>query len=270
MIERYHALAKQNGALIVPFAGFDSVPSDIGVYLLAREMSQKHSQRLASVDLVYRIRGGLNGGTAATALDLGKKLTSRDEANLNFMTQLPARIEARRYQPRYVAQLKQWVAPFFMEPINNKIVYRSVALAPDAFEADFSYRECIATPGGLVGAASVAWSLGAAQSLLKTTTGRRLAALVFPKPGSGPSEEQMADGFFHATFVATGAQSQVVVRKMVSKGDPGNVSTVKLLLACVRALFSPGFAPPSGVLTPAIAFGETLLPALEASEISWS
>ena len=274
MIDRYDELAKKNGAMIVPFAGFDSVPSDMGVYLMGQEMAELHSQPVASVDLVFEMKGGINGGSAATALDMGAKLKRRDQRNSHFLArQLPEHVYEGMYCPRYVAHLRKWVAPFFMEPINNKVIFRSLALAPHTptwFTSDFRYRECIDVPGGLIGATATAWSLGGGQLMLKTSTGRRLASLVFPKPGTGPSEKQMNEGFFEATFIATGACGAVLVRKMFSQGDPGNVSTVKLLIACARTLLGDDFEPPEGLLTPATAFGVHLLPALRASGISWT
>jgi short subunit dehydrogenase-like uncharacterized protein len=274
MIDRYHELAKKNGAMIVPFAGFDSVPSDIGVYLMGREMEKLHSQPVASVDLIFKMKGGINGGTAASALDMGAKLKQRDQKNYNFLApQEPERSFEEMYHPRFIVYLRKWVAPFFMEPINNKVIFRSLALAPTSrmqFTSDFRYRECIDIPGGLVGAMATAWSLGGGHLMLKTSAGRSVASLVFPKPGTGPSEKQMKEGFFEATFIATGARGKVLVHKMLSEGDPGNISTVKMLLACTRALFSDGFDPPRGLLTPATAFGIHLLPALRKSGVSWT
>jgi len=274
MIDRYDDLAKKNGAMIVPFAGFDSVPSDIGVFLMGQEMAEAHSQPVASVDLVFKMKGGINGGSAATALDIGSKIHKRELANYNYLApQLPERGFEGMFRPRYVGKMRKWVAPFFMEPINNKVIFRSLALAPNGstrFSPDFRYRECIEIPGGLLGSAITALSLGGGQLLLKTSAGRRVLSPLFPKPGTGPSERQMKEGYFEATFVATGARGKVLVRKMFSEGDPGNVSTVKLVLACTRALFADGFEPPKGLLTPATAFGARLLPALRESGISWT
>ncbi len=275
MIERYEELAKKNNAMIVPFAGFDSVPSDIGVFLIGQEMTEVHAQTVASVDVVFRARGGLNGGTAATALDTATKIDQKSLRNYNYLAPGEPEFEYNDLnRARYVKHLRKWVAPFFMEPINNKVIYRSLALSrangePSYFSPDFKYRESLQVPGGILGAGLTAAVLYASQIFLKSATGRHLASMFLPKPGKGPNEKQMNEGFFEATVIATGTQGKVLVRKMISEGDPGNVSTVKLLLACVRVMLSDDFKPEGGVLTPATAFGMRLLPALRASGISW-
>ena len=96
-----------------------------------------------------------------------------------------------------------------------------------------------------------------------------LASLALPKPGEGPSEALMESGFFEATVFAVGSLGASVVRKMRSKGDPGNVSTVKMLLACVRVMRQRNFELQGGLFTPATAFGADLLPALRESGVSW-
>ena len=273
MIEKYDSIAKKNNAMIVPFAGFDSVPSDIGVLLIGQEMSETHAQAVISVDLVFKAQGGLNGGTAATALDTGSKILKKDLTNHNFL--IPQKSELRYdelYRPRYIAYLRRWVAPFFMEPINNKVVYRSLALAHEEskyFSPDFRYRESLQVPGGLMGATVIALLLGGSQLFLKTRIGRRIASLVLPNPGDGPSEKQMTEGFFEATVIATGTNGKVLARKMRADGDPGNVSTVKLLIACIRVMMNDEFKPKGGLLTPATAFGVRLLPALRESGVEW-
>lgn len=273
MIERYDDIAKKNQAMIVPFSGFDSVPSDIGVLLVGHEMKKIHSQLTQSVDLVFKVGGGLNGGTAATALDTAVKLRLNDQINYNFLApQEPELKYNELYRPRYVTALRKWVAPFFMESINNKVIFRSLALAgkeSNYFTPDFHYRESLQVPGGRLAATLTAWGLYGSQLFLKVPLGRSLASLVFPKPGHGPSEKKMKEGFFEATLIATGDKGAVLVRKMISAGDPGNVSTVKLLLACVRTIMRDSFQPQWGLLTPAKAFGIDILPALRESGIEW-
>ena len=282
MIERYDETAKKAGAMLVPFAGFDTVPSDLSVFLAAHEMKTAHDQELASIDLIYKVKGGFNGGTAATAIDMGSKLSAPDQKNLNFLAPAePAKNYNELYSPRYVNHLRQWVAPFFMESINNKVIYRTIALYKESacdtasmngdnlFSKDFSYRESLHVPGGFLAVAAVATSLATVQALLKTSVGRRLASFVVPAPGQGPTERQMQEGFFQATVVATGSRGKVMEYKMTSSGDPGNVSTVKMLMACLRALTSKNDQIKNGFQTPASAFGVALLPALRDSGVVW-
>src|SRR4029077_9312812 len=62
LIDRYHDRAAADGTRIIPCCGFDSVPSDLGAYLVARHI-QSLGADCREVKSFYRIRGGLNGGT---------------------------------------------------------------------------------------------------------------------------------------------------------------------------------------------------------------
>src|SRR6185503_14360159 len=58
-IDRCHSQAEETGARIVHCVGFDSIPSDLGVWLLHQEAGE-----LADTTLVVRgVRGGASGGT---------------------------------------------------------------------------------------------------------------------------------------------------------------------------------------------------------------
>jgi len=69
MIDAHHARAQQSGARIVHCCGFDSVPSDLGVAVLQREMVARTGEPANDVvSLFGETKGGLGGGTAATML----------------------------------------------------------------------------------------------------------------------------------------------------------------------------------------------------------
>jgi short subunit dehydrogenase-like uncharacterized protein len=68
LLARYHDRAAATGTRIVPGCGFDSAPSDLGAMLVARHVRQALGRPCVAVHGYFRMRGGLNGGTAATAL----------------------------------------------------------------------------------------------------------------------------------------------------------------------------------------------------------
>ena len=47
MIAKHHAKAAEDGTRIIPFCGFDSVPSDIGTWLMTQAMQQRHDAATA-------------------------------------------------------------------------------------------------------------------------------------------------------------------------------------------------------------------------------
>ncbi len=65
LIAKYHDDAAAHGVRIVPCCGFDSIPSDIGAFLLARHY------RASMVRGYFQFGGGgLNGGTIASVANL--------------------------------------------------------------------------------------------------------------------------------------------------------------------------------------------------------
>jgi len=86
MIDRHHGAAAANGTRIVPGCGFDSVPSDLGAWLVAHALLQRHGERCVRVKACFSVRGGLNGGTVASlinALDQGDAALLDDPFLLN-------------------------------------------------------------------------------------------------------------------------------------------------------------------------------------------
>jgi len=65
VIDRHHVRAARDGTRIVPFCGFDSVPSDLGTLLVVRHIEQVCGARCVEVKGYFRMMGGFNGGTLA-------------------------------------------------------------------------------------------------------------------------------------------------------------------------------------------------------------
>ncbi len=70
LIDRYHAQAAADGTRIIPCCGFDSVPSDLGAYLVARYLQRALNVPCQQVNAYFQMAGGLNGGTLASASNL--------------------------------------------------------------------------------------------------------------------------------------------------------------------------------------------------------
>ncbi len=67
---RYHESAAANGTCIVPACGFDSIPSDLGVWLMARHVRETLGAECAEVRSYFQFDAGLNGGTVASLLNM--------------------------------------------------------------------------------------------------------------------------------------------------------------------------------------------------------
>src|SRR5690606_40824661 len=74
MVKKYAADAKASGARLVHCCGFDSIPSDMGVYFLQQQAKQRWGQPCQRVKMrVKAAKGGLSGGTVASLMNVVKE-----------------------------------------------------------------------------------------------------------------------------------------------------------------------------------------------------
>lgn len=273
LIDRYHRRAAADGTRIIPFCGFDSVPSDLGAYLITRYTQREWGAACREVKAYFQMKGGVNGGTLATVFNLydsGQAARARELFLLN-PDAAPSRAEIERNQdptlPTYDQDIAAWVGPFFMGPINTRVVRRSAALfakwqAP--YGAGFRYQEYMKFDGPLGWMMAAGLTMGTAVfNVALQTPLRGLIKPLLPPAGAGPAERTMNEGWFRCDLVgidADGRKARVVIR---DQGDPGNRATVKFVCESALSLALnadelPGGAGRGGVLTPATGLGDVL------------
>ena len=280
MIDAHHEEAKASGARIVPCCGFDSVPSDLGALMVAHFVRERWGQDTAQVRGVFRLRGGFNGGTVASALNMMEEGSQRDLADpflLNPDDQRPGPAPERSRDPRAPAfdlDLGGWTAPFFMGPVNSRVVRRSAALLASRGQGpgpDFSWQERMWTGRGIPGrlkALAVTAGIGTVFSLGRYGWARELERKWAPAPGEGPTEQSMDDGFFRLDLVGASADGHRVRGRVEGQGDPGNRCTVRMLSEAAFCLVLDDATLPwkeGGLLTPAVALGSTYLERLRGA-----
>ena len=280
LIDRHHDAAANSGTRIVPGCGFDSVPSDLGAWLVASALRDRHGERCASVKACFSIRGGLNGGTAASmlnALDEGVQGQVDDPFLLNPAGTAPADAASHRDPAGAVrdADFDAWLAPFVMGPINTRVVRRSAALLADSglYAPDFRYQEYARMGRGASGAltaTALAVGMAAGRSAMALAPLRRIAARFLPAPGEGPSERAMDGGSFRCELIGVGERGTVQRGRIAGRGDPGNRATTVFVCESALALALdgkrlPGGAHLGGVLTPATALGAMLAERLRST-----
>ena len=273
LIDRYHEQAAADGTRIIPGCGFDSVPSDLGSYLVVRYIQRELGVACKQVKAYFQASGGLNGGTLASAFHL---YDSQATAQFNDPFLLnPAHLKptdiARHRDPRSPAfepALNTWIAPFFMGPVNTRIVRRSSALYSEwqqPYGSDFTYQEYFKFDQPLAQLKAVSFTAGLAlfAGALQSTQIRGMLQPLLPQPGSGPSESAMDTGWFSCELVGTAANGGQVRGLIQDQGDPGNRATVKLvcesaLSLALQADELPGGQTRGGLLTPATGLGDVL------------
>lgn len=282
LIDRHDAQAREDGTRIIPCCGFDSVPSDLGTWLLTQGMRDRFAEPCAEVNAAFSMRGGFNGGTVASMLNLmdageGERLA--DPFLLNPAGTAPADAGRHRdpVRPRVHRDFRAWVGPFLMGPVNTRVVRRSVALlqarGDTACAPGFRYQEYQRFgPGPAAGA--MAYALGGAfglmQGLMRHPAGRRLAARIAPKPGEGPSEARMDNGGFRCELVGHSQSGRLLRARVAMKGDPGNRATTVFVCESALALARDidQLPPDGGVLTPASGLGPVLVRRLRAAGVT--
>ncbi len=274
MLDAHAEAARASGARIVHCCGFDSIPSDIGVWFIQREAMARLGAPLKRVRLrVERMRGMMSGGTAASMLNIITE--SRRDKEVGKLARNPyalcppdARDGVRQpyvngavFDPVFEA----WAAPFVMAAINTRIVHRSHALLGFPWGKDFRYDEAMLTGKGFAGRRR-AWTMslalgGFALGAALAPTRALLARLVLPKPGEGPSAEAREKGFYRLLIDGRTADGQQLRARVIGDRDPGYGSTCKMLgeAAVALAFDIDPVQPAGGFWTPATALAEPLL-----------
>ena len=288
-IASYDAMAAASGARIVHSCGFDSIPSDLGVFDLAQRVAADGAGELTDTTLVVtKMRGGLSGGTLASGMaemtaarkDPERKAALRDPYSLS--PDRPAEPDFGDQSDQGGASfddaLGQWVGPFFMAGINTRVVRRTNALLGYAYGREFRYREVMGLGTGpdaaAKGAALAAGMGGLGAMMSNDVTGKAATAVAnkaLPKPGEGPDEESRRKGHFTMEIHTTTTTGAKYVETVAAKGDPGYAATCVMLgeaaLCLVRDI--DDLPDVAGVLTPAVAFGSVLVERLRRAGMTF-
>ena len=276
MIDAHQAEAEASGARIVHAAGFDSIPSDLGVWFTQQRAIETWGEPCSTIEMrVEAMKGGASGGTVASMLNLLEEAA----ADPNLRKQLtdpyllaPPDHRTGPSQPDVMRPTKdaagRWLGPFVMAGVNTRVVQRSHALLGRPWGREFRYQEAMDLGSGALGAAkATGMSAGTAALVGLGALGptRRLLARVLPKPGEGPSPDAQERGWWDIRFTGTSAGGRTIETQVTGDRDPGYGSTAKMLGETAVAFSDLDRAEvPGGFWTPATAFGDRLVERLEA------
>ncbi|HEV7658102.1 MAG TPA: saccharopine dehydrogenase NADP-binding domain-containing protein [Mycobacteriales bacterium] len=277
-----HERARETGARIVHSAGFDSVPSDLGVLLLSQQAAADGAGTLGETALVVvSFKGGISGGTVDSLRT--ELATTEGDPSLRHVLADPyalspdraadpdGRDETDRLLPHHDPLLGRWVAPYPFGPHDSRIVRRSNALLGHPYGPGFRYREYLAVGGGPaapVVAGMVTAGLGALVGGMRWAPTRALLDRALPSPGAGPSERTMSGGHFRIEVHTVTSSGARYVATIAAQGDPGYAATAVIFGEAALALARDELTSPGGVLTPAAALGEHLVHRLRAAGLT--
>jgi short subunit dehydrogenase-like uncharacterized protein len=278
MIERHEPSARTSGARIVHCCGFDSIPSDMGVYFLQQQAMQRFGAPCTEVKMrVKAMRGGLSGGTAASLLNVVKEAAANPALRRELAdpySLCPPGVPRVRQPSVSFAQRDEdfgaWVAPFVMAAINTRVVHRSNALSGHAYGQAFRYDEAVLTGRGMTGglaASGVATGLAGFVLAAAVRPSRwLLERFVLPASGEGPGPRAQRKGFFDLRFFGRTEDGRTLRVRVTGDRDPGYGSAAKMLgeAAACLAVDVTRAQKGGGFWTPATVFDGPLIDRLQA------
>jgi len=302
MVERYDVAATEAGVKIVEVCGFEALPPDLAVQLVADAARQRWDEALAEVDVTIaitrqppgppRLSDTISGGTMqsmAEAVGSMDPSVLADPAALIADARVAEAVRARSpigLLPRR-GDDGAVIAP--MSPaafINPAVIQRTAAVIAaerGVASAPFRYREGIAMGGS---APTLPLRAGAALALTATQAGMRAAARarpavrgrvaaglrkVLPGSGFGPTGERIESWGWR--LIATGRTDagRTVTATLDAEGHPGYLATARMLGEAGLMMAEPGVTPErAGVLTPALALGTESIDRFERARLRFA
>ena len=277
-IDRNHERARQTGARIVHCCGFDSVPSDLGVLSLQRELEARGGAARKVTALFGESKGAFSGGTVASMLGLIDQ-AARDQAVRRLLGDpygldpagSPRGPDHDVKGPGYDRTIRAFTAPFVMAAINTRVVRRSHALLGRPWGADWSYDERMSlprSPGGAAAAVAITGALAGFVAGTQVPWLRKKIEARLPRPGEGPDAEARAKGYW-TVRVHGEHDGTALVLTLSDRLDPGYAGTAKLIGESALCLAEDALPGEGGVLTPAVAMGPLLIERLKSAGVSW-
>ena len=270
LIDQFHEEAKSKKIKIVNSCGFDSIPSDMGVYFIQNEIKKTYKNYANFIKMrVAGIRGGISGGTYGSINNLLKEAYSNKKIfrvlnnpyGLNPKNKMEGMDKKDLRKIIFDKESNSWIYPFIMAGINTKIVRRSHALTNFQYGKDFRYEEAMMSGKGISGllkAILAAFPL-AMIGLNPNSFLKKIVNSYMPKPGEGPGLEKRKNGFYNLRFYVTIDERRKAFAKVVGDNDPGYGSTSKMLAESALCLAFDKLPENYGVVTPSIAMGKQLL-----------
>ncbi|KAJ3410082.1 hypothetical protein HDV05_004107 [Chytridiales sp. JEL 0842] len=309
MYVRYNDKAKSDGVKVVPCCGFDSVPADVGNLFLKQEFN-KRGFTAATSTMYVGINSGsagfkVNFATFESAVQGVAHIGELRKTRAMIKRPKPAQLGPKLTflsKPRFDKFIQKWVVPFMgsdsaivrmgqevTETLRSSSKRSVDKLHPVQFQAYISMKNIWYLMGAVL--------FGTIMTTLPKYAWGRYLLLKFPGFFSGgifskkgPSELQIAQTSVTSTFVGRGYKSiitpqdsenlvigkhEVEIITKVCGPEPGYVTTPIAVVTCALLLLEErkkkGDNIPSGVLTPAVAFGGTdIIPRLSESGVSFS
>lgn len=277
-IEKHHEEAAKRGVRIINACGFDSIPSDIGVFFAVNSVKEK----IKKVSGFHSWKGEASGGTIETMFTSVEAKSAKGGFGRfslnpqNTVSKHQADNTSDKVSVKKIKHLNGYTGPFVMALPNTRTVRRSAALSKETgkyYGKDFVYTE-----GAYYSKLSSALKVTLMTlflGLIIFSPFRSFFRPLFRKPGQGPSKAVMDSGFFKTRFLVE-TDERVRAFMVSASGDPGYKMTSRM--ACESALCLilenpdslPGGKNFGGVITPSIGLGDVLVQRLKKIGVTFN
>jgi short subunit dehydrogenase-like uncharacterized protein len=296
MIDAYDARAREAGVKVVQVCGFEALPPDLAVALAAETARERWGEGLAEADLEVTVTGPpglprpsdlLSGGTLQSLAAAAGEENASEIADAAALITDPALAAAvRERSPIKIAPRRGFtgavVAP--MAPaafINPAVIQRTAALTNGS--QPFRYREGVALEGGaasfplryaaagmISGTQAAVLAAAKARPSVRLRIGKTLSRIL-PSSGFGPSGERLEQWKWRMTVAARTTGGQRVGVEIDADGQPGYLTTARMLGEVGLLLAEEGATPDrAGHLTPATALGTGAAQRLRPARVRFS
>ncbi len=243
MIDAHENTARKSGARILFSCGFDSIPSELGVYFLQKLAKERFGAPLRRVrGRLMTFIGGPGGGSVLTGMTMMK--AAQDNADIAELMADPFALTPGFRGPDQptgmdiaVEEDVGPVYPFKLGPTDAKNVHRSNLLMGHPYGRDFVYDEM------MVG---------------EPPAGGPPPFANMPKPGEGPGADVLANGKFEILFIGSDDSGRKLKASVSCSRDPGFVATSRMMIQTALLLLDEAALAP-GIWTPGAAFKDRLI-----------
>jgi len=269
-ITNHDKIAQESGAVIISHCGNDCIPCDLTVYEM-NQYAKTNGCELTEVRTYEDVppSASMSGGTISTAsYQLNKDRSTKNNKNSSEFDPLLSATNGTKSEyttknicPKSnisVPDLDRNAGPWIMGPVMMNCVRRSNALI--GYSKDFQYGDALLQQDSYMGQLK---QMGTFALTAGYVTVPSVFQYFVPKPGEGPSRENMENGFLTLHGFGTMVNKQDgKERKLSSKfqfnKDTGYLYTAVLLIETGMLLVKKYGSLSGGCQTPASALGNEL------------
>ena len=270
LIDEYHEKASEEGTRIIPSCGYDSIPSDMGVFYSVHQMGKP----VKKITVYHSGQGGVSGGTTETMFTIGPLPKEKRDPFLlnpeNSVSEKQRKLSKDGFEIKRIENTDSYSGIGLMSFANTRVVRRSSALFDadqKSYGSDFIFKE-LGNYSSKRSARMASFGLIFAFLVISSPL-RHIVRKFLPKPGEGPNKETRENGWFKGLFKVEAEDGETKYFEIYGEGDPGYKATAQMVCESAITLAVSEELYFGGVLTSAYGLGNPLLDRLINSGIKF-